>query len=367
MSDGRPFLPAGIDTPALVVNLDVVDANTRRLLDHLAPRGVALRPHAKTHKSVAIARMQLEAGAHGITVGTLGEAEVFAAAGIDDVFVAYPLWAVGPKAARLKSLHARTPISVGIDSVAGAERLAAAVAGVGGALRVLVEIDSGGRRTGVGTPEVARSVAEGARSLGLDVVGVFTHGGHGYAGPEARAAAAADEVRTLSDAAAALRSAGFDCQIVSAGSTPTMWDAASGEVNEVRAGTYVLGDRQQATLGAIGFNDVALHVAATVVSTAVPGQVVVDAGAKTLTKDRASYLAGHGLLPRYPDAVIEKVNDYHGIVRIPPGTPAPHLGEVVAIVPNHVCPVVDLFDGFVAIRGETIIGEWPVDARGRRG
>lgn len=367
MTGPGPFIPANLDTPALVVDLDVLDANNRRLLDHLTPRGVSLRPHAKTHKSVAIARMQLEAGARGITVGTLGEAEVMTAGGIEDVFLAYPLWAVGPKAARLRALHDSTPISVGIDSVAGAERLAAAVADVGQPLRVLVEIDSGGRRTGLGTPEIARSVAEGARSLGLDVVGVFTHGGHGYAGPEARHGAADDEVRSLSAAAVALRDAGFACEIVSAGSTPTMWDAAAGDVNEIRAGTYVFGDRQQTALGAIGFNEIALHVAATVVSTAVAGHVVIDAGAKTLTKDRAAYLVGHGLLPAYPAAVIEKVNDYHGIVRIPEGTPAPHLGEVVAIVPNHVCPVVDLFDEFVAVRGGSIEGTWQVDARGRSG
>ena len=367
MTGPGPFIPADVDTPALVVDLDVVDANNRRLVDHLTSRGVSLRPHFKTHKSVAIARMQLDAGARGITVGTLGEAEVLAKAGIDDIFLAYPLWAVGPKAARLRALHASSPISVGIDSVAGAERLAAAVDGFGPPLRVLVEIDSGGRRTGLATPEIARSVAEGARSIGLDVIGVFTHGGHGYAGPEARHAAAVDEVRALGEAATALRDAGFACEIVSAGSTPTMWDAAAGDVNEMRAGTYVFGDRQQAALGAIGFDDIALHVAATVVSTAVAGHVVIDAGAKTLTKDRAAYLSGHGLLPAYPDAVIEKVNDYHGIVRIPPGTPAPHLGEVVAIAPNHVCPVVDLFDGFLSIRGETTIGVWPVDARGRRG
>lgn len=367
MTGGGPFVPTGIDTPALVVDLDVVDANNQRLLDHLTPRGVSLRPHAKTHKSVAVARRQLEAGASGITVGTLGEAEVVTSGGIDDVFLAYPLWAVGPKAERLRALHARTPISIGIDSVAGAERLAAATDGVGPPLRVLVEIDSGGRRTGLGTPEDARAVAEGARALGLEVVGVFTHGGHGYAGPEARATAAADEVRMLGQAAMALRDAGFACEIVSSGSTPTMRDAVGGEVNEVRAGTYVFGDRQQATLGAIGFGDIALHVASTVVSTAVHGQVVIDAGAKTLTKDRAAYLTGHGLLPAYPDAVIEKVNDYHGILRIPPGTPAPHLGEIVAIAPNHVCPVVDLFDTFLTVRGESVVGTWPVDARGRSG
>lgn len=363
----RPVIPSGVDTPALIVDLEVAGANMRRLVGHLAARGASLRPHIKTHKSVGIARLQLEGGARGITVGTLGEAEVFGEAGFDDIFLAYPLWAVGPKAARLRALFARTPISVGIDSVAGAERLAAALTGLGPPPRVLVEIDSGGRRTGVATPEVARKVAEAARDLGLEVAGVFTHGGHGYANPEARAGAAADEVRMLGDAARAIREAGIPCSVVSAGSTPTMWEAAAGEVNEVRAGTYVLGDRQQATLGAIDLEDVALHVLSTVVSTAVSGQVVLDAGAKTLTKDRAPYLAGHGLLPAYPDAVIERVNDYHGIVRIPEGSRAPHLGEIVAIVPNHVCPVVDLFDAFTAVLPDGSLERWPVGARGRSG
>ena len=367
MTGERPFISTNLDTPALVVDLDIVEENNRRLIEHLAPRGISLRPHAKTHKSVAIARLQLEAGARGITVGTLGEAEVFAAAGIRDLFLAYPIWAVGPKAARLRALHEWSPIAVGIDSVAGAERLAAAVAGLEPALRVLVEVDSGGLRSGIGSPAIVASVADAARRLGLDVVGVFTHAGHGYAGPEARPAAAADEVRTLGAAAAALRAAGIECAIVSAGSTPTMWDAAAGEVTEIRAGTYVLGDRQQAVLGSIALADVALHVAATVVSTSVPGQVVLDGGAKTLTKDRAPYLEGHGHVRGYPDAVIDRLSDYHGVVTIPEGTPAPHLGEVVAIVPNHVCPVVDLFDWFVATRGDKVLGTWPVDARGRRG
>ena len=367
MNAGRPFVPPDLDTPALVVDLDVVDANNRRLVDHLTPRGVRLRPHAKTHKSLALARMQLEAGAHGITVGTLGEAEVFAEGGVTDLFLAYPIWAVGPKASRLRALHERTPMIVGVDSVAGAERLAAAVAGSAVPLRVMVELDPGNHRTGVDSAATAVRVADGARALGLDVIGVFTHGGHGYAGPEARQAAAADEVRTLTAAASALRAADFECRVVSAGSTPTMWDAATGEVNEMRAGTYVLGDRQQAALGAIRLDDIALHVAATVVSTAVAGQVVIDAGAKTLTKDRAPFLEGQGLIRGCPDAVIERVSDYHGVVRVPEGSPVPHLGEVVAIVPNHVCPVVDLFDSFIAVRGDALVGTWPVDARGRRG
>jgi D-serine deaminase-like pyridoxal phosphate-dependent protein len=211
------------------------------------------------------------------------------------------------------------------------------------------------------------AVALAARDVGLRVVGVFTHGGHSYAGPDARAAAAADEVRTLGQSADALSAAEIPVEIVSAGSTPTAVDAATGQVNEIRAGTYLLGDRQQVALGSISTDGIALHVAATVVSTTVPGQVIIDAGAKCLTKDVPPYLDGHGLLPAYPSAVIGRVNDYHGIVRIPEGASAPALGEVVAIVPNHVCPVVDLFDTYVAVRGGEIVGRWPVDARGRSG
>ena len=362
-----PELPTDLATPSIVVDLDIVARNIERLAVGARDRGVALRPHVKTHKSVALARMQLEAGAAGITVGTVGEAEVMAAGGIDDIFIAYPIWAVGARAERIAELHRTVTLSVGIDSVEGAERLARAVEGTGRTLTVLVEIDSGGRRTGFADPADVVQLARAARSAGLRVAGVFTHGGHSYRDPDARIPAAADEVAVLGAAADALRSDGFAVERISAGSTPTGLLAADGQVNEIRPGTYLLGDRQQLVLGAIPPDGLALVVAATVVSNAVPGQVVVDAGAKTLTKDRASFLEGFGLLPAYPDAVIERLSDYHGAVAVPAGTAAPALGEIVAIVPNHVCPVVDLFDTFVATRAGAVVGQWPVDARGRSG
>ena len=326
MDLARPVIPAGLDTPCLVIDLDVVEANARRLQDALDARGVKLRPHVKTHKSVELGRLQLDRGAAGLTIGTLGEAETFADAGLTDLFLAYPLWAVGPKADRLRALHERIDLIVGFDSVAGAERLAAAVAGSGRRLRVRLEIDSGGRRTGIGDPERAAEVARAATALGLHVDGVFSHAGHSYAGPDARVAAAADEVAALTAAAEELIAAGVPVDVVSAGSTPTMVESAAGRVTEIRAGTYLLGDRLQVALGAIPSNGVAAHVMATVVSIAVPGQLVIDAGAKALTKDRAPFLTGFGALPAYPDAVIERVNDYHGVVTVPAGLPAPHLG-----------------------------------------
>ena len=363
----RP-LPAGLDTPRLIVDVARVEANITRLQAELDARGVALRPHAKTHKSVAIARMQLAAGARGLTVGTLGEAEVFLAAGIDDVFLAYPIWAVGPKAARVRALHeASTAFRVGVDSVGGAQRLAAAVAGSanGRRLRVLVEVDPGLHRTGVATPESAVEVARAARSAGLEVEGVFSHGGHAYR-PGAAVTAGGDEVRTLTAAAAALADAGVEVRTISAGATPTMLTAATGPVNEIRAGTYVLGDRQQWVLGAVAAEGCAVAVAATVVSV-FDARIVVDAGAKTLTKDRADWLEGYGAVVGYPDITIDRVNDYHGVVLAPPGVPRPNLGDVVEIVPNHICPVIDLVDSFVAVAPDGTTEIWSVDARGRSG
>ena len=363
-----PPLPDGLDTPALVIDLDVVDRNAARLATEMAERGIALRPHAKTHKSVELGRIQLAHGAVGLTVGNLGEAEVFAGAGFTDLFIAYPVWGIGEKATRLRALHADAGVdfSVGFDSVEGAERLAAAVAGLPRRLAVLLELDPGNRRTGA-RPDDAGAIAITAERLGLEVRGLFTHGGHGYASPAAAESAGADEIRALSVGRDAMRAEGIEPQVISAGSTPTQHSAAQSPVTEMRAGTYVLGDRQQWALGAQPSDGLAAVIAATVVSLAVDGQVVVDAGAKALTKDVAPYLEGHGAIPAYPDAMIERVSDYHGVVRVPAGTRTPVLGEVIAIVPNHICPVVDLRDSFVVTRSGSVVGTWPVDARGRSG
>ncbi len=364
-------IPAGIDTPALLVDLDVVETNVERMASALGGRGVALRPHFKTHKSVRLAQLQLDAGANGMTVGTLGEAEILADAGITDLFIAYPLWAAGEKARRLRELAARAQLIVGVDSIEGAEALGRAVGqltGAGGVssepLRVSIEIDPGGRRTGV-APELAADVALAASRAGLHVIGAFTHGGHSYASHAAVGPAADDEVDALERAATALHRAGFAAEVLSAGSSPTAMHSSRGAVTEERPGTYVFNDRMQHALGAADASDIGLVVLATVVSTAVPGQAVVDAGAKTLSKDIAPYLAGFGELIGPRGGVVERVYDYHGVVSGFQGTY--QLGEVVAIAPNHVCPVVNLFDELVIARQGSVVGRWPVDARGRSG
>ena len=340
----------------------------------VAERGVALRPHIKTHKSVALARLQLDAGAVGVTVGTLGEAEVMVNGGIADVFLAYPTWLDEAKSERLRALleHQEVRFSIGVDSVAGIERLAAALSGAAAAaaatrrLRVMVEVDPRYGRTGV-APRDAGELAAAAQRLGLSVAGAFTHGGHAYAGGDTVEGAAADEVAALSEAADAFRAAGIEPEVLSAGSSPTALRAASGPVTEVRPGTYLIGDRQQVALGASPADGVAIAVAATVVSDAVAGQVVINAGAKSLTKDVPAYLPGHGFLPAFPQGILERVSDYHGQVRFPDGADRPRVGEVVAVVPNHACPVIDLYDTFAATRSGKLVGSWSVDARGRSG
>jgi D-serine deaminase-like pyridoxal phosphate-dependent protein len=179
--------------------------------------------------------------------------------------------------------------------------------------------------------------------------------------------AARDEVEALRVAGESLRASGIDPTVLSAGSSPTAIASARPPVTEIRAGTYLVGDRQQVALGASPPDGVAIAVAATVVSAAVEHQVVVDAGAKALTKDAPPYLAGFGTIPAYPDGIIERVSDYHGQVRFPPDASRPRVGDVVAIVPNHACPVIDLYDSFVATRSGSVVGRWPVDARGRSG
>ena len=364
----RPFLDDGavatLDTPVVVVDIDRAQARIGAMATAMRDHRVALRPHAKTHKSLEFGRRQMAAGAAGLTVANLGEAEVFADGGFDDLFIAYPVIATGPKADRLRRLADRCTLSVGADSVVGLEMLAATLRGGLRRVRVVIEIDCGGSRTGV-RPDAAGLLARRATDLGLDVAGAFTHGGHGNNEIGARTAAANDEVTGLAAAAAALRAEGIEPRVLSAGSTPTAVLSARDPVTEERPGTYVFGDRQQAALAAEPFEDAALMVAATVVSDGPGHGFVIDAGAKTLAKDVSGFLRGHGSVLGYPDAVIERVNDHHGVVSLPAGSVGPSIGSVVWVLPNHVCPVVNLTDEYVVASDGRIVDRWPVNARGR--
>lgn len=356
-------LPPDLDTPCAVVNLPVLRRNIERMAEVLAVRGQALRPHAKTHSCTEIGRLQLANGAAGLTVGTLRMAEAFASAGFDDLFIAAPTWISGSAGPRLRALHDAIALSVGVDSAPAARLLAEAVAGSRHRLRVVIEVDSGEHRSGVRPSEVVQ-LARVASEAGLDVRGLFTHGGHGYAKPGAAEQAASDEVTVLEEAAGALRSVGYSLCVLSVGSTPTVWHTPAGLMTEQRPGTYVFNDRQQVGLGSAATEDVALVVAATVTSTAVSGQVILDAGAKALAKDRPDWLPGHGAVLGYPSCLVTGVFDFHAVVDVPRDGPQPKLGEVVAVVPNHVCAAVNLARELVVTEGGQVTARWPIDARG---
>lgn len=356
-----PAIPAGIETPAILLDPDVMEANIERM-QTLADRArIGLRPHVKTHKSLEVGRRQLTAGAEGITAGTLGEVEVFARAGFDNIFFAYPFWAGGPRAARLRDVHEAIRLRVGLDSRDAADALAG-ISRRGRPVEVVVEIDCGARRCGT-PPGAAGELAAYARSVGLAPVGAFTYPGHGDRAPSARGTASDDEVTALAIARDALVGAAVEPLVLSAGSTPTSALSARPPVTELRPGEYVYNDLGKLRLGACGPADIAVFVAATVVSDAVPGQVIVDVGTKALGREGTPEL-GYGRAPAVPGAVLARLNEYHGFLSIPEGVSRPQVGDVLAIVPNHVCPAINLFDEVLVHRDGRVVDHWPVDARG---
>lgn len=336
-------------TPYLRLDVAVLDRNLSAMAAAAGTAGVAVRPHAKTHKCVEIAARQLGAGAVGLTVATIGEAEVFAGAGFDDLVIAYPLWVDADASARLRALGERIRLAVGADSATSAANLA------GLPLEVLVEIDSGHHRSGV-APGEAGELAAAVAALGLTVRGVFTFPGHSYS-PDGRRAAASDEADALGRAAAAMAAAGLPASVISGGSTPSA-EYVGSPLTELRPGVYVFGDAQQVELGTIGFDEVALTVAATVVSHA-GGRVITDAGSKALGADRASWASGYGRVLDVPDARIVALSEHHSTIEWPGALPA--LGSTVLLVPNHVCNAVNLAEEYHLAGG----GTWPVAARGR--
>jgi D-serine deaminase-like pyridoxal phosphate-dependent protein len=348
-------LPPELVTPSLIVDRDALDANVTRMAASLADRGLAARPHAKTHKCWEIARRQLHSGAVGLTVATVAEAEIFAAAGCDDLFIAYPLWIDRRLAARLNLLAEKTTLCIGVESIDGAEQLSQLT----GRVEVLVEIDSGHHRTGV-RPDQAAEVAQAVARAGLTVRGVFTFPGHGY-GPGLPASAAHDEMLALAQAAGALRSAGLDVDVISGGSTPTA-AITSAELTEARPGVYVFNDAQQWELGTCGAGDIALVAAATVVSRRAD-RLVLNVGSKVLGADRPAWTTGFGRLTDHPDARITALSEHHATVTWPADPALPELGTVLRVVPNHVCTAANLADEFTVVSNGEVVDRWAVIAR----
>lgn len=366
------------DTPYLAIDKNLLAKNIERMAKKTSKAGINLRPHVKTHKIPKLAKLQLAAGAVGITVATIGEAEVFAKKGIRDIFIAYPLFVTEAKLQRLIKLSRKVKLSLAIDSAEGAKALAKGLSGV----RVLVEIDSGHRRSGC-LPDRAGEVALEAKSLGLEPVGVFTFPGHSYK-PKGAKQAVADEQRALKEAATAMAKIGIEAKVISSGSTPSAGVSAessltSGKskslVNELRPGVYVFNDAQQLELGTCTAKEVALWAVATVVSV-TGNRMILDSGSKTLGADKAAWATGYGRLLDFPEARIEALSEHHATAVFPEtktskaGTKAsggklPKIGDLIRVAPNHVCNAVNLVDRVYLLENQKVVGSLKVAARGK--
>jgi D-serine deaminase-like pyridoxal phosphate-dependent protein len=354
-----------LPTPAVLVDLDVVERNIAAMQSRAKKAGVDLRPHAKTHKAPFIGRMQIAAGANGLTLAKVSEAEVFASAGFDDIFLGYPIFGAD-KAKRLLALADRIRIAVGADSVEGARSLGEVFHAAGRRLPVRLKIDCGYHRVGV-PPERALDTARRLAALpGIEFGGLFTHGGQGYgaATPDEVARIGRDEGRIVAETAEMLRAAGLPVADVSLGSTPTVASAVTQPgVTECRPGTYVYNDFSQVSLGGCGLEDCALTVLATVVSVPASDRAVVDAGSKTLSSDPLRPRAGgHGLVIGRRTRVA-RLSEEHGVLQVEPGESF-RVGERVRLLPNHACVVSNLHDRLVGVRGDRAVEEIEVAARG---
>ncbi|MCS6954088.1 MAG: alanine racemase [Bryobacteraceae bacterium] len=359
---------ADLDTPALLVDLDIMERNLRRAAEYAARHGLRLRPHTKTHKIPALGRRQLELGAAGLTVAKVGEAEVMLCAGGKDLLLAYPV--VGArKLERLIKVARRTRLTVALDSLAVARPLSAAARAAGVEIGVLAEMDVGLGRVGVSPgQELAGLARELQRLPGLVFEGIAFYPGHikrlDEDGRQAlRRVAVAAKVRGV-----ALRRVGIEPRCVWGGSTPTLFESHTVPgVNEIRPGTYIFNDRNTVLSGACAWEDCAVTILTTVVSTARSGQVIIDGGSKTFSSDRLVHPEenGFGRVVDAPEAVFWNMNEEHGFVRVDRCRKTFRVGDRIRIIPNHVCVAVNLHERIYGIRGDFVEEVWTVDGRGK--
>ena len=346
------------------MDLDQVRSNARRVVAYAREHDLGWRPHVKTHKSLAIGAIQLEAGARGLTVATLREAEVMAEL-TDDLLLAYPQ--LGPaRRGRLARLVADgVRMKVALDSAEALDEAAAAGGEGDGEVEVLVELDVGMGRVGVQGPEEAVALAaRAARAGGVRYGGILFYPGHIRVPAREQPPLLEDVSRRLGAVLEALEAADLAPPIVSGGSTPTLWQShLIPGLTEIRPGTAIFHDRDMVELGVCDIGEVAYHILATVVSTAVSGRAVVDAGSKALAREefRAGG-KGYGLLPDHPEVPLISLSEEHGVLDLSGSSWRPRVGDRVRIIPNHVCVSVNLQDRLLARDGQ---GYRPVPLEGR--
>jgi D-serine deaminase-like pyridoxal phosphate-dependent protein len=350
-----PLVAADLDTPAVTIDLDVMEANIRRVQAHLTRLGVANRPHVKTHKIPALGKRQMAAGAVGITCQKLGEVEVFADAGVaDDVLLTYNILGAA-KTDRLMALAKRLRrLAVVLDNETVARGLSEAGVRHGQDVPFLVECDTGFARTGVQTPEAALELARAALRLPrLRFEGLMTFPNRD------------PDTRDFFERALELfKRAGIPVPVVSGGGTPALATVDRFPMlTEHRAGTCIFNDTMVVASGWATWDDCAMRVRATVVSRPTDTRAVIDCGTKVLTSDLYT-VKGYGHVMEYPEAAIVNLSEEHGVVDLTACRQRPAVGDVVSVVPNHCCVVSNMVDELHAVRRGVVEERWTVAARG---
>jgi D-serine deaminase-like pyridoxal phosphate-dependent protein len=357
-----------LSTPALAIDLGIVERNLDRMALYCREHGLRLRPHTKTHKTPEVARMQLDRGASGLTVAKVGEAEVMAAAHDAEILVAFPIFGA-EKLRRLATLAKQRRLLIALDDEATGREVSRAAIAQGSSLGVLVEFDVGLGRTGLGLGSACVELARKIQNMpGLKFLGLMLYAGNIWGSAAERQDAAN---RVAGEVGSVLRAFADDrlpVEIVSGGSTPSAFlsHQITG-LTEVRPGTYVYNDLNTYHQGVCQLNDCAARVVATVVSTAVPGKAIIDAGSKTLSSDLLSSgpREGHGYVVEDPDVKIIKLNEEHGYLDISRSGHKFCVGDVITVIPNHVCTCVNMHDEVFTIRNGEVTGSWHVAARGK--
>jgi D-serine deaminase-like pyridoxal phosphate-dependent protein len=367
MTPPQPTRVADLDTPALLIDLDIMERNLERLAGYCREHKLRLRPHTKTHKIPALARKQIELGAAGLTVAKVGEAEVMLEAKPPELLVAYPI--IGQKKLdRLMDVARATSVAVSLDSLFVAQQLSDAASKQGVEIGVLTEVDVGLGRVGVAPGEPLLQLIRDVKRLpNLRWDGIAFYPGHIKVLNLDGERALKRLGQTLGSLMDELRRAGLQPRIVSGGSSPTLFHSHTlTGLNEIRPGTYIFNDRNTVLSGACTWNDCAASILVTVVSTSKHGQVIVDGGSKTFSSDGSVTTdAGFGRIVEAHEAVFTKMNEEHGFVDIRPSDHRFSLGDRVRIIPNHVCVAMNLHENVYGIRGDSVEQIWRVAGRGK--
>jgi len=362
------MLISELETPAVVVDLDVLDHNLSHMANYCREHQLRLRPHTKTHKIPELAKRQLASGATGITVAKLGEAEVMLNAGITDILIAYPI--VGPeKVSRLARIAERADVTVSLDSEEAARAISAGASERGARIGILAELDVGFGRCGVRDEVELLALAKKITALpALEFKGFMFFPGHFGVDPDERMVLRKQVNALLDRVQETLTREGLPLAVVSGGSTPSAYESHLFHgVNEVRPGTYIFNDRNTVGVSAAASSECALSVLVTVVSTSVSGRAMIDGGSKTFSSDRyqAGDGTGFGLVREDPAAEIERLSEEHGHLNIQRSERRYRVGDRLSVIPNHVCSTVNMHDEIYGVRGEQVECVWRVEGRGK--